>query len=124
MHVLHNILPWPNHQRKMLVDNPAGIVSKRGELLAENSTNLGRFNLLSFKYQFRRRASSGVDRASKPACRPLKRHAVCPLKGKAARETTAERAQQERRRNGANKQNPLPRIRPRACYVAVKPPVR
>ena len=71
VHVLHNVLPWPDHQGQMLINNPAGIVRVRGELLGENNANRGPFSLLSFKYQ--PRASTGVDRAGKAA-----RHAPKP----------------------------------------------
>ena len=45
----------------MLINDPSSIVIIRGESLAENIAKLGRFSLLSFKRQFRRRASAGVD---------------------------------------------------------------
>jgi hypothetical protein len=103
VHVLNYVLTWPDDQLQMLINDPAGVVRVRGELLGENNANRGRLSFLSFKYQFRPRAPTGVDRAGKAARRALERHAVHPLKRKATGETTAERAEYERRGDGANK---------------------
>src|SRR5215472_219995 len=115
VHILHNVLPRPDRKREMLINDPSRVVIISVELLAENIINLRPFSPLSVKQQFRRRASARIDHTGKAGSLPLKRHAVCPSKRKAASETTSECAQHQGVRNRTNEENSCPRNRTWLC---------